>query len=480
MIRVRFPPSPTGYMHIGNVRTALFNYLFAKSRGGKLVLRIEDTDKLRSKNEYKEDIMEGLKWLGIEWDEGPDIGGPYGPYRQSERLHIYKKYIDKLLKEDKAYYCFCTPEELEKDREEALKREEMPKYSRRCRNLTEEERRKRFEEGRVPVVRFKIPLTGEVKVFDRLRGELTFPMENLDDFVILRSDGIPTYNFAVVIDDALMKITHVMRGEDHLHGNTPRQVLLYKALGFPVPEFIHLPMILGEDHTKLSKRHGSVSLRDYRLSGYLPEALINYMALLGWSPKTKEKEFFTIDELINEFDINNLSKSNAIFSLSKLKWMNHKYIETLPVDVIFERVKPFVKKDFPRLEDEWIREAVRLLREHMTLLKDLNPIIKDILSPPPLLEEDKEYLREFTPLLEGFMKNLSLLSVWSEDEILSLIRKTGKELGFKGKRLYFPLRVAITHKKEGPEIYIYIYLLGKDKTIERLKEIVLELKSGGG
>ena len=476
MIRVRFPPSPTGYMHIGNVRTALFNYLFAKSRGGKLILRIEDTDKLRSKKEYEEDIIEGLKWLGIEWDEGPDIGGPYGPYRQSERLDIYKKYIDKLLKEDKAYYCFCTPEELQRDREEAIKRGEMPKYSRRCRNLTEEERRKKFEEGRVPVVRFKTPLSGEVKVYDRLRGELTFPMENLDDFVILRSDGIPTYNFAVVIDDALMKITHVMRGEDHLHGNTPRQVLLYKALGFPVPEFIHLPMILGEDHTKLSKRHGSVSLRDYRLDGFLPEALINYMALLGWSPKSKEKEFFTMEELIKEFDIDNLSRSNSIFSLSKLKWMNHKYMETLPLDVIFERVKPFVKKEFPFLSDDWIKEATRLLREHMTLLKDLNPIIKDIFSPPPLSREDKEYLKEFIPLLEGFMKNLSSLSDWNENEILSLIRKTGKELGFKGKRLYFPLRVAITHKKEGPEIYIYIYLLGKEESVKRLSEAISEVK----
>ena len=476
MIRVRFPPSPTGYMHIGNVRTALFNYLFAKSRGGKLILRIEDTDKLRSKKEYEEDIVDGLKWLGIEWDEGPDIGGPYGPYRQSERLDIYKKYIDKLLKEDKAYYCFCTPEELQRDREKAIKRGEMPKYFRRCRNLTEEERRKKFEEGRIPVVRFKTPLSGEVKVYDRLRGELTFPMENLDDFVILRSDGIPTYNFAVVIDDALMKITHVMRGEDHLHGNTPRQVLLYKALGFPVPEFIHLPMILGEDHTKLSKRHGSVSLRDYRLDGFLPEALINYMALLGWSPKSKEKEFFTMEELIKEFDIDNLSRSNAIFSLSKLKWMNHKYMETLPLEVIFERVKPFVKKEFPFLSDDWIKEATRLLREHMTLLKDLNPIIKDIFSPPPLLKEDKEYLKEFIPLLEGFMKNLSSLSEWNENEILSLIRKTGKELGFKGKRLYFPLRVAITHKKEGPEIYIYIYLLGKEESVKRLSEAISEVK----
>ena len=476
MIRVRFPPSPTGYMHIGNVRTALFNYLFAKSKGGKLILRIEDTDKLRSKKEYEEDIIDGLKWLGIEWDEGPDIGGPYGPYRQSERLHIYKKYIDKLLKEDKAYYCFCTPEELQRDREEAIKRGEMPKYSRRCRNLTEEERRKKFEEGRIPVVRFKIPLSGEVKVYDRLRGELTFPMENLDDFVILRSDGIPTYNFAVVIDDALMKITHVMRGEDHLHGNTPRQVLLYEALGFPVPEFIHLPMILGEDHTKLSKRHGSVSLRDYRFDGFLPEALINYMALLGWSPKSKEKEFFTMEELIKEFDVDNLSRSNAIFSLSKLKWMNHKYTETLPLEVIFERVKPFVKKEFPSLSDNWIKEATRLLREHMTLLKDLNLIIKDIFSPPPLLEDDKEYLKEFIPLLEGFMKNLSPLSEWNENEILSLIRKTGKELGFKGKRLYFPLRVAITHKREGPEIYIYIYLLGKEESVKRLSEAILEVR----
>lgn len=318
MIRVRFPPSPTGFMHIGNVRTALFNFLFARKNNGKFILRIEDTDKERSKKEYEDDIIEGLKWLNINWDEGPDIGGPYGPYRQSERLEIYKFYINKLLEEDKAYLCFCSEEEIEKDREEMLKKGLMPKYSRRCRNLSKEQIEEKLKENPNPVVRFKTPLTGEVIVEDELRGNLTFPIENLDDFVIMRSDGMPTYNFAVVIDDALMKINYVIRGEDHLHGNTPRQILLYQSLNFPLPKFVHLPMILGEDHTKLSKRHGSVSLRDYRNEGYLPEALVNYMALLGFSPKTKEKEIFSLQELIEEFSIENLSKSNAIFSPSKI------------------------------------------------------------------------------------------------------------------------------------------------------------------
>ncbi|HRT37199.1 MAG TPA: glutamate--tRNA ligase [Caldisericia bacterium] len=471
MIRVRFPPSPTGYMHIGNVRTALFNYLYAKKYEGKFILRIEDTDKERSKKEYEDDILNGLKWLGLYWDEGPDIGGPFGPYRQSERLDIYKSYIDKLLDEDKAYYCFCSEEEIEKDRDEALKKGLMPKYSRRCRDLKEDEIKEKFDKGLKPVVRFKTPLKGEIKVKDNLRGELVFPLENLDDFVISRSDGIPTYNFAVVIDDALMKITDIIRGEDHLHGNTPRQILIYNALNFPLPNFIHLPMILGEDHTRLSKRHGSVSLKDYRNEGYLPEALVNYMALLGFSPTTKEKEFFTLEELTNEFDIKNLSKSNAIFSASKLKWMNHKYIEMSDIEKLTDLIKEFIIGEY-NLSDEWLRDAVRLLREHIFVLSDINNILNEIFNPIPLDDQKINYLKEHKNLLNEFVLSLDALNEWNENEILNLIREVGKKLNIKGKNLYYPLRVAISHKDEGFEIYIYIYLIGKEETKKRIMEVI--------
>lgn len=471
MVRVRFPPSPTGYMHIGNVRTALFNYLYARKNNGKFILRIEDTDKERSKKEYEEDIITGLKWLGLDWDEGPDIGGPLGPYRQSERIDIYNHYINKLLEEDKAYLCFCSEEEIEKDREEALKRGLMPKYSRRCRNLSKAEIKEKLNLGIKPVVRFKTPLEGEVLVIDNLRGKLIFPLENLDDFVILRSDGIPTYNFAVVIDDALMKITDVIRGEDHLHGNTPRQILIYNALNFPLPNFTHLPMILGEDHTKLSKRHGSVSLRDYRIEGYLPEALVNYMALLGFSPDIKEKEFFTLKELINEFDIKNLSKSNAIFSSSKLKWMNHKYIDMTDLDKLTNLIKNYINVDY-KVSDNWLKDLIRLLKEHIFVLSDINSILKDIFDPITLDYEKLSFLKEQRKLLKEFILGIESINQWNENEILSLIKEVGKKLNIKGKNLYYPLRVAISHKEEGFEIYVYIYLIGKDETIKRIKEVI--------
>jgi len=473
MVRVRFPPSPTGYMHIGNVRTALFNYLFARKKGGVFVLRIEDTDRERSKKEYEDDILEGLKWLNINWDEGPDIGGPYGPYRQSERLDIYRFYINKLIEEDKAYLCFCSEEELEKDREEMLKKGLMPKYSRRCRNLTKVEVENKLLLGIKPVVRFKTPLSGEVIVEDELRGALTFPIENLDDFVILRSDGMPTYNFAVVIDDALMKINYVIRGEDHLHGNTPRQILLYNALNFSIPKFVHLPMILGEDHTKLSKRHGSVSLRDYRIEGYLPEALVNYMALLGFSPKTKEKEFFTLNELIEEFSIENLSKSNAIFSPSKLRWMNHKYIEMLSIDELFIKVKDFIKDRKLNIKsDEWLKEFLRLLRDHIFILSDIERLLNEIYSPINLNEQQINYLKENKKLVLEFYDELNRIENWNEIEILNRIREIGKRLSIKGKNLYMPLRILLTHREEGPEIYIYTYLLGRDESLKRIEEVI--------
>ena len=281
-VRVRFPPSPTGKLHIGNARTALFNYLFARHNKGKFIFRIEDTDSARSKEEFVNDEIEALKWLGIDWDEGPDIGGEYGPYRQSERFAIYKEYVDKLLETGFAYYCFCSPEIVEEDRKLSIKKGEAPKYSGTCRNLSAEEVKRRLTNGENYSIRFKLPNDlDSVPINDLIRGNINFPLKGLDDFIIVRSDGIPTYNFAVSIDDSLMRITHILRGEDHLFGNTPRQILIYRALGFDIPYFAHFPMILGTDRTKLSKRHGAFAITDYKALGFLPEALVNYMALLG-------------------------------------------------------------------------------------------------------------------------------------------------------------------------------------------------------
>src|SRR5690554_2725222 len=322
-MRLRFPPSPTGKIHIGNMRTALFNWLWARKNKGTLVLRIEDTDQERSTKEFEDIIIQEMQWLGLDVDEGIGVGGEYGPYRQSERVDIYREYADKLLKEGKAYYCYCTPEELQAMREEAARKGEMPRYNQHCRHLTEEELEEYKRAGRKPVIRIKMPDEArEIVINDLIRGEIRFSTDVLDDFIIFKSDGMPTYNFAVVIDDALMKITQVIRGEDHL-SNTPKQILLYEAMGFDIPEFAHLPLILDENKAKLKKRSDSdaVYIGEYRERGYLPEALFNFLALLGWSAKD-DQEIMTREEIVSHFNISDINKSSAVFDIEKLNWMN--------------------------------------------------------------------------------------------------------------------------------------------------------------
>ena len=336
-MRLRFAPSPTGYIHIGNVRTAVYNFLLAKKNNADFILRIEDTDEERSSKEYEEMLIEDLKWLGVKWDEGPDIGGKHGPYRQSERYDIYKEYTDKLLESGHAYNCYCTPEELDEMRAKASAENRQIVYSGRCRNLTDAERNAFEAEGRKPSVRFRIPEDSKIEVKDVIKGSVVFDSENIGgDFIIVRSGGVPMYNYLVVIDDALMGITHVIRGEDHL-SNTPKQILIAKALGFPAPEYAHHGLMLGPDRSKLSKRHGITSLRNYREMGYLPEALINYLSLLGWTSDTG-KEKLSVEEITGQIDISRLSNSPAVFDFEKLKWsaadyqlfyLNQKEIECL-------------------------------------------------------------------------------------------------------------------------------------------------------
>lgn len=339
-IRVRFAPSPTGYVHVGNARTALFNWLFARHQGGKLVLRIEDTDLERSESRYETQLLEDLKWFGLDWDEGPDRGGPFGPYRQSERQKLYTKYSQELIQQGHAYYCFCSPEQLEDERQQAMKAGRQPQYSGRCRKIPDEDAARRVEAGEPAAIRLKIT-EWAFAWKDLVHGETSFPGDVIGDPILVRSGGIPAYNFAVVVDDHLMNITHVIRGDDHI-SNTPRQLALYDAFGWEPPNFAHLSTILGGDRSRLSKRHGATSLESFRRMGILPEALRNYLTLLGWSPADGKTEILSTPELLRQFSLDHIIKSAAVFDQEKLNWLNRHYLKQLPTPRLVELCVPFL------------------------------------------------------------------------------------------------------------------------------------------
>lgn len=475
-IRVRFAPSPTGPLHIGGARSALFNYLYAKNTGGRLILRIEDTDLERSSRESEENILASLKWLGLEWDEGPDVGGDYGPYRQTERLDIYKKYIERLLAEGKAYYCYCSEEELEFERQECLSRNEVPKYSGKCRNLTPEERKKLEDEGRKPVVRFCVPSSREILIPDKVRGDVVFDSDGIGDFVIVKSDGIPTYNFAVVVDDFTMEITHVIRAEEHL-SNTPRQILIYEALGITIPEFAHISLILGSDRSKMSKRHGATSVVQYKEEGYLPEAVVNFLALLGWSP-VGEEEVFSLEETAEQFSLARVAKNPAVFDMDKLRWLNGVYIRNCPLPRLAEMALPYMQKggfiSSEPTQDElaWLSLVVTALQEKLTTVGDIIGFMSLFTGDDVVIdgEEELELLKEdtFLPMATAFCENLSALEELNPVAVKTLLKGLTKELGLKGKQVYMPLRVALTGKKHGPELDYLISILGKETSKKRL------------
>ncbi len=461
-VRVRFAPSPTGYLHVGNARTAILNWLFARHSGGKMILRIEDTDFERSTREYEKALMEDLHWLGLDWDEGPDVGGEYGPYRQSERLEIYKEYALNLLEEGHAFHCYCTVEEVKERAQAALQRGETPHYDGHCRRLSEEEVSRYQEEGRKPVIRFHVP-GGKIQFSDLVHGEVEFEGTNVSDFVILRSDGIATYNFAVVVDDALMRISHVIRGEDHL-SNTPKQVLLFRALGFEVPIFVHVPMILGEDRTKLSKRHGDNSVRDYREKGYLPEALVNFLSLLGWSSPSGD-EILSIDRLIREFDFDRLSKSAAIFNPDKLNWMNGWYIRHTDLDRIVELGIPFLQKaGFDVSDREYVKRCIAAVIDGVEYLAQLPDKCK-IFFRDEVEYENLELIKseKSKRVFECFLRETENVEEWNGETFRAVMKKIQKETGIKGKELWMPIRVALTGQEHGPELPTVVELLGKEK-----------------
>lgn len=483
-IRLRFAPSPTGYLHIGGARTALFNWLYTRHYKGTFILRIEDTDQVRSTEEAVNVILEGMRWLGLDWNEGPGKGGEYGPYFQMQRLHFYQEYAEKLLKEQKAYYCYCTKEELAESREKQVKKSKTPKYDRHCLNLSDEEKRKYEEEGRKPVIRLKVP-SKKIVFNDLLRGEVTFEGELLSDFVIIKSDAIPTYNYAVVIDDALMKITHVMRGDDHI-SNTPKQILIYEALGFALPKFAHIPMIMGSDHTRLSKRHGATSVMEYKTMGYIPEAVVNYIAHLGWS-SGDEREIFSPEELIKEFSLDKISKHAAVFSMDKLNWFNSEYLKRMSVDSLTEMLIPYLieanyitEKDLSKSKLEWLKEVIKLmqgrLRNFSQFIDYADYFFMDKIDIEPQAFKsilDKENVPKILQTLRG---KLSSLKGWDEGSIENAVRGVTSSLQIKGGQIIHPTRVALSGKKIGPGLFELMVVLGKEKTIKRLEEAVYKIK----
>lgn len=455
-IRVRFAPSPTGFLHIGNARTALFNWLFAKKNNGRFVLRIEDTDVERSNERYVQVIMEDLRWFGLEWDEGPDIGGEYGPYRQSLRNNIYKQYFEVLKKKGLVYPCYCTPEELEERRLLAEKKGEPPRYDNRCRNLVNP------PQDRNPVWRFKVP-EKTVAVKDIVRGDISFDTSLMGDFIIIKQDGNPTFNFAVSVDDMCMKITHIIRGEDHL-SNTPRHILLWEAFEAEPPVIAHNTLTLGPDGARLSKRHGAVSVKEYRRLGYLPEGLLNYLALLGWSSGGK-KELFTIKELIEAFSLEGLSTSQALFNKEKLDWVNSYHIRNMEPARLTNLCIPYLKKA-KLLKGPVSEERFKLLEKMVSAIKG------NLVTLAQCADYMRMFLGDVPPVTNGLFKILHNLFSKTDDltpeSIKGIFANAQKASGVTGKEFYMPIRLALTGTGEGPELADIIPLIGKEKILERL------------
>lgn len=471
-VRVRFAPSPTGYLHVGNARTAIFNYLYTRKHGGKFILRLEDTDFVRSTRESEELILQDLKWLGISWDEGPDVGGDYSPYRQSERLDIYRDYAQKLIKTGDAYYCYCTPEELETQRRDLLARKALPRYTGKCRNLSARERKDLEAQGRRPTVRFHVKEDRIITVTDAIRGEVSFNTKVIGDFVLLRSDGVAAYNFAVVIDDALMEINHVIRGEDHL-SNTPRQIILEQALGFPQPLFAHLPMILGPDHTRLSKRHGANSIGEFREAGILPEALVNYLALLGWSPGD-DREILKMEEMIEEFSLSHVAKSAAVFDRVKLTWINGNYIRKTNLEQLVEGCLPYLKRagyvsDAPSAEEEKrVFDIIATIQDSLETLSDVTGQAGVFFQPVSLSVEASQIADEGKSVIACFEKKLADVKNADRETFKILLNQVKEETGIKGKNLFMPVRVALTGQTHGPDLAAIFEIIGKAGSLQRL------------
>jgi len=513
-VRVRYAPSPTGEPHVGNIRTALFNWLFARHSGGTFIVRIEDTDVVRKVEGALEAILDSLRWLGLDWDEGPvlslskepGVGGAYGPYIQTERKELYQVIAQRLLETGYAYKCYCSPDRLAEMRAEQRRKKQPPRYDRRCRDLDEEERAKREASGIVPVIRFKTPLAGETSFYDLIRGQITVQNSTLDDLVLLKSDGYPTYHLAVVTDDHFMEITHILRADEWLP-STPRHVLMYQALGWEPPLFAHLPMILGPDRSKLSKRHGATSVTWYREHGYLPEAMVNFLALLGWS-LDDHTELLSREELIRNFSLERIGKTGAIFSLDKLLWMNGVYIRSLSPEDLMERVMPSLDKwlapEVKRpLDKGYVRQIIPLIQERLKTLDEIADLTKFFFLDEVTYEyahpEEAARVKEGEPYpdfdkfrytfpipkdmtpgstlrgLEVARQRLDEVGEWNTESLEGVLRPLAAELGLKTGQFFGLLRVATTGRTAAPPLFQTIAVLGRERCLRRIEAALKKL-----
>ena len=483
-VRVRFAPSPTGYLHIGGLRTALYNYLYAKKNGGQFILRIEDTDRTRFVDGAIENLIDSLKWAGIDYDEGVMVKddkvievGETGPYIQSQRLDIYKKYVDELIENGHAYYCFCSKERLDKVREEQKIKGMVPKYDGFCRDIPLDEAKKRIEAGEEYVVRLKLPRNKDISFEDAVRGRVTINTDEIDDQVLMKSDGFPTYHMAVVVDDHLMGITHVVRGEEWLP-STPKHVFLYEVLGWAAPTFVHLPTVLNKDRKKLSKRQGDVSVEDFKKQGYLPEGLVNYLALVGWSSEDGE-EIFTLDEMVDKFTFERVGKSGGIFDVEKLNWVNAHYIKQYQTEKIAELSMPFMVAEGLMTEEEmksnwnWYVLLIETVKESLSNLSEVPEKVRFLFGDLNITEEEAkaELSGEQVPdLIKAFEDELNAIDAVDQEFANGVMKKIQKSTGIKGKQLFMPVRAAISGNVHGPELKNIIYLLGKEQLLKRLDE----------
>ena len=471
MVKVRIAPSPTGYLHLGTARSALYNWLFARHNKGKFILRIEDTDPERSRKEMVDVILEALKWLGLDWDE--DI------VYQSDRFDIYREYAKKLLEEGSVYRCFCSEERLEQERKKALEKGYYWKYDRKCLNLSQQEIEDKLRKGTPYVLRFKVP-NNEIVFHDLLHGEIKKMPKDIEDFIIMRKDNTPTYNFACVVDDHLMGITHVIRGVEHI-ANTPKQVLLYHALGWEPPQFIHLPLILGKDRKKLSKRHGVVSLLWYRDEGYLKEALVNYLALLGWSPGGN-REIVSIEEMIELFDITKVNKSNAIFDQDKLDWMNSQYIRMFTPEKLYERLVELYKEEVEKYEKEKVIKIIKIHQERVKKLKDFLDAFKIYFDDNVEYHEKaiKKYLSksEFIERLKELLEEFKKIKDFNKEETERALRGLSERKGIKAAHYIHPLRAAVTGNVVGPPLFDIFEVLDKEQVLFRIEKAIKEFTGG--
>ncbi len=484
--RLRFAPAPTGRLHVGGARTALFNWLYARHFKGRFILRIDDTDRERSSPEALRHICDVLRWLGLDWDEGPDVGGPYGPYLQSERTGLYRDKVRELLESGKAYYCFCTPESLEEMRKAAVREGRPPRYDGRCRSIDPVDAERRLGAGEAAAVRFAVPHGREIVIEDMIRGETRFETSTIEDFVILRADGTAPFVFAGAYDDCAMKITHVVRGEDLLSA-TPRQVLILEALEGELPRYAHLPLIVGDDRTPLSKRHGDVSLGWYRDAGFMPEAMVNYLALLGWAPEDG-REILSVEDLIESFDLERVGKHPAAFDLRKLEWMNNHYLQSLDPSVVAERAIPLLAQaglisNPPTPEERRRLEAVvPLVQVRMDRLSEIVDLAGFLFSTPEIRAEDwKEVMsaRWAGELLRSMRAALEELSEWNASAIEAALRKVAEEKGIKPRVAFGPLRMAVSGRRVGPPLFESLEILGSDTVLRRVATALDILEAHG-